>query len=255
VAVALPRELLRVLDRLAGRRAAHAVPPPCTGTHAVPPARVAAGALAAIAAPPAARAPAPPGARVHGAAAARLDPGPHAVGPPVARPLAAAVGLPGRAAALDPAPPVARPGGGARPLSAPARAARRRELRARIGAVPPIPDRAARRPGERVRGLVAVQMRRRVDWAAIDRARLHRAWVRVLAEHRVPAGEVRLLGVYGSMPLEEVAGVGVARDGERALVTLRRRRRPGPLGDLAVGRHEPSGRLLPSLVRAPGETG
>jgi hypothetical protein len=89
--------------------------------------------------------------------------------------------------------------------------------------------------------------RSRVPWDRIGTARLGANWNRVIADHGGTAGDLRLVGIYGPMALGLVAGIGVDESG-RASIQLARRPMWGPVGDLAVARHEASGRLVSSQV-------
>ncbi len=88
--------------------------------------------------------------------------------------------------------------------------------------------------------------RARVSWDRIGTERLGTSWNRVLADHP-DRGDLRLVGIYGPMALGLVAGIGVDESG-RASIQLTRRPMWGPVGDLAVARHEASGRLVSSQV-------
>lgn len=107
-------------------------------------------------------------------------------------------------------------------------------------------------PARRLRGHVndglLAQRRRRIDWELVGRERLLRAWKGVLREHGLPAGEVRLVGIFGPAPLGALESVALDASGHDAIVSLRRTRVPGPTGHVALARHVPTGRLLTVLI-------
>lgn len=107
-------------------------------------------------------------------------------------------------------------------------------------------------PARRLRGNVndglLAQRRRRIDWELVGRERLLRAWKGVLREHGLPAGEVRLVGIFGPAPLGALGSVALDASGNDAIVSLRRTRVPGPTGHVALARHVPTGRLLTVLI-------
>lgn len=88
--------------------------------------------------------------------------------------------------------------------------------------------------------------RQRVPWDRLGTERLGASWNRVLADHG-SRGEMRLVGIYGPLPLGVVASVGVDEAGT-ASIQLAPRVMWGPVGDLAVARLEGSGRLVSSNV-------
>jgi hypothetical protein len=96
--------------------------------------------------------------------------------------------------------------------------------------------------------------RARVPWNGLARERLLAAWTRLLREHGAPPEELRLLGVYGPLPLAAVEAVALRPDG-RAELRVGRRRASGPAGDIALARHVPTGRLVRSDVPAPARSG
>lgn len=112
---------------------------------------------------------------------------------------------------------------------------------------PLAPTLARRLRGPGYDGLLS-QRRVRIPWEHVGRERLLRAWKGVLREHGLPAGEVRLVGIFGPTPLGAVDGVALDATGEAAVVAMRRTRVPGPIGHVALARHVPSGRLLTVLV-------
>jgi hypothetical protein len=114
-----------------------------------------------------------------------------------------------------------------------------------VVSIAPVP--AQRLRGRAAEGLLA-QRRRRIDWELVGRDRLLRAWKSVLREHGFPAGEVRLVGIFGPAPLGALEGVALDASGDAAIVALRRSRVPGPTGHVALARHVPSGRLLTVLL-------
>jgi len=85
--------------------------------------------------------------------------------------------------------------------------------------------------------------RARVPWTAIAPERLGRGWRRLLAEHPHPVDEMRLVGVWGPLPLARVARAVLGPDG-RLSVVLVPGRTGGPRGDVLLARHLPTGRLL-----------
>ena len=192
----------------------------------------------------------------HPSAAAVPPPGagagpPQAVGPPSARPASVAA-LATTAVA------------GAERLAA---AAAHRVAPAIVAAPGAVPCRlgssgraggVVRRPAAR-RGLLGagsrlhLQRRARVPWNLLPRERLLAAWTRLLREHGAPPDELRLLGVYGPLPLGAVEGVVLRPDG-RAELRLARRRARGPMGDVALARHVPTGHLVRSDVPEPGRS-
>jgi len=258
---ALGEDLRRLVARLGGAPEVHGV------AEDVPAVRRPAPPAVAALAPPVAAAPVahgltPPGAalvaRCHTGpaavgrvAAVAWDPSAHRVAAPPAR---ARVRAPGRLAAPGARPlaapsPVAR----ARPvgaLGAAARTAAARLAAARARAVPPLPARAVLRTPRTPPAALRVARRARVPWAGIAPERLGRGWRRVLREHAHPAGDMRLVGVWGPLPLARVAGAVLEADG-RLAVTLVPGRPGGPRGDVLLARHVPTGRLLRSDVPRP----
>ena len=195
---------------------------------------------------------------MHGAAAlvtgeARAVPAPAAT----ARRTAAA---PATAARGGPAVPGTR----ARAVPVPAASARAHGVAPDLAgrAVDPGPVRPApsvracgplRRPGARATRIrpgssLLVLRRRPVPWAVLPRERLLAAWARLLRDHRALPDDLRLLGVYGPLPLDAVASVVLDPRDDEVLVTLRRTRAPGPSGDVALARDGTSHRLLQSRV-------
>lgn len=149
--------------------------------------------------------------------------------------------------AVEPAAPVvagaiavltARAAAAARPLAAP---------RARAGA---LGRPAARRPRLAPGGRLHRQRRARVPWTLLPRERLLAAWTRLLREHGFRPDELRLLGVYGPLPLDAVEAVALRPDG-RAELRMSRRRGPATPGDVALARHVATGRLVRSDVPHP----
>lgn len=110
-----------------------------------------------------------------------------------------------------------------------------------------VPGPARRLRGRATDGLLA-QRRRRIEWERVGRDRLLAAWKSVLREHGLPAGEVRLVGIFGPTPLGALESVALDPSGDAAIVTLRRTRVPGPTGHVALARHVPTGRLLTVLL-------
>ncbi|MFN8122015.1 MAG: hypothetical protein U0237_06245 [Thermoleophilia bacterium] len=111
------------------------------------------------------------------------------------------------------------------------------------GHVPPLPPLVALGARPRPDGPLLLAHRTRVDWGLMDRVRLARDWGRVLRDHRFPAEELQLVGVFGPIALAAVASVALGADG-RLAVRLTRPRLPGPAGDVVIARHEPTGTLL-----------
>ncbi|WP_217915222.1 hypothetical protein [Miltoncostaea marina] len=174
------------------------------------------------------RRPPPPAAAARGGATLRPA-GARSVRPVVAAGAARAAALPGLAAPAR---------GASRLVPAPARRAP-----ALVGAARrerPIRRAAARAPGAARAVLLRVQRRERVPWAVLPRERLARAWAGVCRDH--DAGELRLVGVYGPLPLAAVESVALDADG-RLAVALRPRAAGAP-GDIAVARREPGGALV-----------
>lgn len=114
---------------------------------------------------------------------------------------------------------------------------------ATAGRVPPLPPIVALGARPRPDGPLLLAHRTRVDWGLMDRMRLARDWGRVLRDHRFPAEELQLIGVFGPIALAAVASVAMGADG-RLAVRLARPRLPGPAGDVVIARHEPTGALL-----------
>jgi hypothetical protein len=119
--------------------------------------------------------------------------------------------------------------------------------RVRGGVVPALPPLVALGAAPRADGPLYLLHRSRVDWGLIGRDRLARGWARMLADHARPPADLRLVGVFGPLPLAAVAAVSLAQDG-RLAVRLRRPPVPGPAGDVVLALHEPSGTLLRSDV-------
>jgi hypothetical protein len=115
------------------------------------------------------------------------------------------------------------------------------------GRVPPLPSIVAVGTRPDPGGPLFLAHRERADWRLIGRERLARGWARVLRDHALPADDLRLIGVFGPLPLAAIAGVVLGADG-RLGVRLARPRLPGPAGDVVLARHEPSGTLLRSDV-------
>jgi hypothetical protein len=129
-------------------------------------------------------------------------------------------------------------------------------IRATWGSVAVLPKGASHRARLRPGGVALSQRRRRVPWELIRRERLLAAWARILREHGLEADDVRLVGVFGPLPLGALFGAALDPDGERAVISLRRTRVPGPPGDLALARHVPSGRLVSAAIpRSEGVVG
>lgn len=251
-------ELRRVLARLGGTPAAREVPPPSVAVHAP-------GLCVALTTPltlgiaaDAGTVPAP------SATGRRLDP---EIAVAEGRGLATILRARGRATGVRVEPPEVRHGalsavlrahdGGPAVLTAAVSAVGLCEARALAGPPPLaecVPGRVAPLPpivavGTRPdpAGPLFLARRERVDWGLIGRERLARGWARVLRDHALPADDLRLIGVFGPLPLAAVAGVVLGADG-RLGVRLVRPRLPGPAGDVVLARHEPSGTLLRSDV-------
>ncbi|MCC6833164.1 MAG: hypothetical protein IT200_17660 [Thermoleophilia bacterium] len=252
-------ELRRVLAKLGGTPSTREVAPPSAGTHAP-------GLCVAHAEP----------LGLGIAAAAGRVPEPAAVtrGGSVEVPATEGRGLatlmepgPARGAAVRADAPVVREGslaavlrvhrGGATfppvavspvaPCAAAARAAHAPLGGAVPGRVAPLPPLTALGARPRPDGPLLLAHRTRVDWGLIDRERLARDWGRVLRDHRLPAADLQLVGVFGPIALAAVASVAVGADG-RLAVRLVRPRLPGPAGDVVIARHERTGALLRSDV-------
>ncbi len=247
-------ELRRVLARLGGTPAAREVPPPAVQVHAP--------ALCVALTTP---------LTLGIAADAGVVPGPSAIGrrldPEVVategRGLATILRAHGRDAAVRTTPPEVRRGalsavlrvhdGGPAGITAIASAVGLCAARALAGPRPlgdcvpghvaPLPPIVAVGARPHPEGPLFLVHRDRVDWGLIGRERLARGWARVLRDHAVPADDLRLLGVFGPLPLAAVAGVVLGADG-RLGVRMVRPRLPGPAGDVVLARHEPSGTLL-----------
>jgi hypothetical protein len=259
-------ELRRVLARLGGVPATHAVEAAHAGTHPVAlPAAAAASSVPAVGAT-AGAVPAP------GAAVAVLRPP-----TPRTTALRAAVrpaATPGRVATALPAP-AARTGRGAvvrthavapaparagvrpvRPCGAAARAVVVALAgRAAVRAERPLPAGRAHRREALPGGPLFTVRRRRADWASLDRHRLAVAWGRMLADHGLPGDLLNLVGLYGPVPLGLLRGVALEPDG-RVAMRLGRARSAGPPGDVVLARHTGDGRLLrvdvPRAAAGPG---
>jgi len=119
--------------------------------------------------------------------------------------------------------------------------------RVRVGAVPSLPPLVALGGPPRPDGPLYLSYRARVDWGLIGRERLARGWARMLGDHARPPEDLRLVGVFGPLPLAAVAAVSLAADG-RLAIRLRRPQLPGRAGDVVLALHEPSGTLLRSDV-------
>jgi hypothetical protein len=145
-------------------------------------------------------------------------------------------------AALGPARAVAVPVGEIAPRAVPAP-----RLGARAGRVSPLAPATARR-GSRD-GRLRVLCRERIPWTLLPRERLAAAWTRLLREHRADPADLRLVGVYGPVPLAAIEGVALDGDG-RLRLRLGRRAAPAGTGDVALARHAVTGRLLRSDVPA-----
>ena len=158
------------------------------------------------------------------------------------------------------APPAATARGGLARLGAPAHGGPAEPLRGRAGrlaarppgvvarAEGPLPARLARGGTGRRADPVRIQRRSPVPWALLSRERLRAGWTTVAAEHAVPAASLRLVGIYGPLPLGAVAAVGLPPESDRAEVVLRITRMPGPSGDLVLARDVRTGALLRALV-------
>jgi hypothetical protein len=162
--------------------------------------------------------------------AAVVPPPVRRLGPPEPR-AAAVVPLPASTRAREVAPLARAAAKGVAPL----RAVPRRVARLRRPAV-----HGGRGAGPRT------QRRARVPWGALPRERLATAWDRVRAEAGPGAADLRLVGVFGPLPLGAVEDVVLEQDG-RLAVTLARRP-PGPAGDLVLARHGERGALVRSDV-------
>jgi hypothetical protein len=158
------------------------------------------------------------------------------------------------------APPAAAARGGVARLRAAARGGPAEPLLGRAGRLAARLPAAVARAEAPLRAVVArggtgrradpvrTQRRSPVPWALLSRARLRAGWTTVAAEHAVPAASLRLVGVYGPLPLGAVAGVGLPPGSDRAEVVLRMTRVPGPSGDLVLARDVRTGALLRALV-------
>lgn len=258
-------EIRRVVARLGGTPAAHGVALPAPAVHDGRPPGTRAHPLRP-GVPAHAVAPEPPGARIratsldlpearprHGAH--RIHATPRATGRPL---------IPPRTAGVRPLPVPSCHAVASRPLPGRVRPVAVCHARPRRAAV--VPSRVTfrvQRPLPRVAALhrprpvpdrLFVSRRRRVAWDAIDRVRLASAWRRILLDHRLPAEELELVGVYGPLPLGLVEGVMLETDGRLAL-RLARRALAAPFGDMAIARHVPSGRLLQSAHPRDGLAG
>ncbi|WP_217921550.1 hypothetical protein [Miltoncostaea oceani] len=91
-------------------------------------------------------------------------------------------------------------------------------------------------------GALRTQRRARVPWTLLPRPRLAAAWSAV-QDANPGAGDLRLVGVYGPLPLDAVEAAGLDGDG-RLAVTLGRLRRPSVTGDIALARVGPGDRLV-----------
>lgn len=100
-------------------------------------------------------------------------------------------------------------------------------------------------------GALRTQRRARVPWALLPRPRLAAAWRAVQAADP-GAGEPRLVGVYGPLPLDAVEAAGLDGDG-RLAVTLARLRRPSATGDIALARVGRDDRLVRCDLPYPAE--
>jgi hypothetical protein len=191
---------------------------------------------------------APPAATVHAAGVPRPAVAAPAVGlAPAARRAAApatravAVAAPPltpvpRAAAAALGAPVAR--GGA---AAPATTARRCAPVGSAGARRGMPD------------AVRVGRRGRVPWHLLGRERLARAWGAVQRDHGGGLADLRLLGVFGPLPLGAVTAAALEPDGRLRVVLGGRR--PGRTGDVALAREAATGRLVRADVPYPDAGG
>jgi hypothetical protein len=220
----------RLIARIGASSTARNAPAPVARVHATEPPRPAAAAVP------------PPGAEAGPA---------RAVGPPAARPEAVAALATAAVAGAQRLAPVAAHGVAAAIVAAPGAVACGLGTPGRAGGVVRRP--AARRGPLGAGSRLHRQLRARVPWNLLPRERLLAAWTRLLREHGVAPGELRLLGVYGPLPLGAVEGVVLRPDG-RAEVRLARRRARGPTGDVALARHVPTGRLVRSDVPEPGRS-
>lgn len=141
-----------------------------------------------------------------------------------------------RAATVALGAPVARAG-----AAGVATAARRSALVAGAGARRGVPD--AARLGRRAR----------TPWHLLGRERLSAAWEAVQRDHGGGLADLRLLGVFGPLPLGAVSAAALDPDG-RLRVTLGGRR-PGRTGDVALARDAATGRLVRADVPYPGPGG
>ncbi|MFN8109692.1 MAG: hypothetical protein U0Y82_07575 [Thermoleophilia bacterium] len=251
----LAAELRRALARLGGAPHTHAAEPVRPAVHATRPCEARAeGTLMGVPAVP--RTPSPPRPRPMGDTAARLHAEPrttHAVpdirvrggdvgsAPPVTHPgprtAPPAVHAPGMGALTASARTTAlcgaSPHGGFRPVDA--------GVVARAEAALPAIRAASARP--RADGPLFAARRVRYDWARMRRDRLARAWNRLLDEHRVRGGDVRLVGVYGPVAFNAVSSMNLDADGVLVLRLARAGMR-GRAGDVVLARHEVTGALL-----------
>jgi hypothetical protein len=180
---------------------------------------------------------APPAATVHAAGAPRPAVATPAIGfEPDAR-CAAAPGT--RAVAVAPPPLAPVPRAATVVLGAPvargdaagaATSARRCAPVARAGARSGVPD--AARLGRRAR----------TPWHLLGRERLAAAWEAVQRDHGGGLADLRLLGVYGPLPLGAVTAAALDPDGRLRVVLGGRR--PGRTGDVALARDAATGRLV-----------
>ncbi|MCB9010620.1 MAG: hypothetical protein H6531_02175 [Actinobacteria bacterium] len=115
------------------------------------------------------------------------------------------------------------------------------------GAVPPLPRISLGRHQARADGPVFALTLRRQAWDSLSRARLAVAWQRVVADHGFPGEELQLHGLFGPVPFHAVGAVALRGDG-RLLVRVQPSRRVGPVGDVVLARHQPTGQLLRSDV-------
>lgn len=258
-------EIRRVVARLGGTPGTHAVDMPVPGVHGAAGPDVAARALRPGVAARAMR-PDPPGARAVAVAVAPSPPrmrravhelhaavrgGTHPLGTPRIRGTHGLRSPACRVVATRPGPARAHRAAVCR---ASGRGTRVTVATARARGEVPLPRAANIRRPRAVPPALFVTRRHRAAWDAIERLRLAAGWRQVLVDHRLPAEQLELVGIYGPLPLGLVDGVLLEGDG-RLAVTLARRAVSGPPGDVAIARHVPSGRLLRSALPHGGASG
>lgn len=153
----------------------------------------------------------------------------------IARSVRAPTAAPNRVAP-PPSTPLARDGVAAIP---PAAAGRWRPLAAATGAVPPV---RRRPPRGGLPGAARVLRRQRTPWPRLSRVRLAAAWAAVQRDHGGPGADLRLVGVYGPLPLAAVAAAALEPDG--GLRVAVGPRRAAAHGDIALARDAATGRLV-----------